>query len=69
MSMIILASSNKDKLNELISHQTSVSKERSYPLFQNLAQYYIKFQEQVFLLESRENVFKFIQKVRKEETR
>ena len=44
----------------IIGNQTSISKDQAYPRFQNLAKMYTKFQEQVFILDIRENVFRKI---------
>ena len=41
-----------------IGNQTSISKDQGYPRFQNLEKIYTKFQEQVFILDIRENVFR-----------
>ena len=57
-SLIINYENEKNAILDIIGNQTSISKEQAYPRFQNLAKMYTKFQEQVFILDIRENVFK-----------
>ena len=48
----------RNNINDIIKNQTSISKDQAYPCFQKLAKIYTTFQEQVFLLDIRENVFR-----------
>jgi hypothetical protein len=48
----------KNSIMDIIGNQTSISKDQAYPRFQNLSKMYTKFQEQVFILDIRENVYK-----------
>lgn len=48
-------------LIEIVEKKSAISKEQAYPRFENLAKMYIKFQEQSFILNIRENVFKKLQ--------
>ena len=57
-SLIINYENEKNSILDIIGNQTSISKDQAYPRFQNLAKMYTKFQEQVFILDIRENVFK-----------
>ena len=57
-SLIINYESEKNAILDIIGNQTSISKDQAYPRFQNLAKMYTKFQEQVFILDIRENVFR-----------
>ena len=58
----------KNSIIDIIGNQTSISKDQAYPKFQSLAKMYTKFQEQVFILDIRENVFrKLIEFVSKED--
>ena len=44
-------------LIEIVEKKSAISKEQAYPRFENLAKMYIKFQEQSFILNIRENVY------------
>ena len=57
-SLIINYENEKNAILDIIGNQTSISKDQAYPRFQNLAKMYTKFQEQVFILDIRENVFR-----------
>lgn len=57
-SLVQAYENEKNSLIEIIGSQTSISKDQAYPKFQNLAKMYTKFQEQVFILDIRENVYK-----------
>ena len=58
----------RNNINDIIRNQTSISKDQAYPCFQRLAKIYTTFQEQVFLLDIRENVFrKIIEFISKED--
>ena len=57
-SLIINYENEKNAILDIIGSQTSISKDQAYPRFQNLAKMYTKFQEQVFILDIRENVFR-----------
>ncbi len=48
-------------LIEIVEKKSAISKEQAYPRFENLAKMYIKFQEQSFILNIRENVYKKLQ--------
>jgi hypothetical protein len=48
-------------IKEIIDKNSPVSKEQAYPKFENLSKMYIKFQEQSFILNIRENVFHKLQ--------
>lgn len=48
-------------LIDIVEKKSAISKEQAYPRFENLAKMYIKFQEQSFILNIRENVFKKLQ--------
>jgi len=48
-------------LIEIVEKKSAISKEQAYPRFENLAKMYIKFQEQSFILNIRENVFHKLQ--------
>ena len=50
-SLIINYENEKNVILDIIGNQTSISKDQAYPRFQNLAKMYIKFQEQVFILD------------------
>jgi hypothetical protein len=57
-SLIVNYEKEKNEILEIIGNQTTISKDQAYPRFQNLAKMYTKFQEQVFILDIRENVFR-----------
>ena len=57
-SLIVNYENEKNAILDIIGNQTSISKDQAYPRFQNLAKMYTKFQEQVFILDIRENVFR-----------
>ena len=57
-SLIINYENEKNAILDIIGNQTSISKDQAYLRFQNLAKMYTKFQEQVFILDIRENVFR-----------
>ena len=57
-SLITNYENEKNAILDIIGNQASISKDQSYPRFQNLAKMYTKFQEQVFILDIRENVFR-----------
>ena len=57
-SLIINYENEKNVILDIIGNQTSISKDQAYPRFQNLAKMYIKFKEQVFIFDIRENVFR-----------
>lgn len=57
-SLVEAYENEKDSLIDIVNSQASVSKEKAYPKFQNLSKMYTKFQEQVFILDIRENVYK-----------
>ena len=57
-SLIVNYDKEKNEILEIIGNQTTISKDQAYPRFQNLAKMYSKFQEQAFILDIRENVFK-----------
>ena len=59
-SLITNYENEKKTIIDIIGNQTSISKDQAYPRFQNLAKMYTKFQEQVFILDIRENVFRKI---------
>lgn len=60
-TIIDTLSINYDKeikfLIEIVDKKSAISKEQAYPRFENLAKMYSKFQEQVFILNIRENVY------------
>ena len=61
-SLILNYENEKNAILDIIGNQTSISKDQAYPRFQNLAKMYTKFQEQVFILDIRENVFRKLYK-------
>jgi len=48
-------------LIEIVEKKSAISKEQAYPRFENLAKMYIKFQEQSFIMNIRESVYKKLQ--------
>ena len=67
-NLIMNYENEKNSIIDIIGNQTSISKDQAYPKFQSLAKMYTKFQEQVFILDIRENVFrKLIEFVSKED--
>lgn len=57
-SLIMNYETEKNDIMEIVEKRTLVTKEQAYPRFQNLSKMYTKFQEQVFILDIRENVFR-----------
>ena len=57
-SLITNYENEKNAILDIIGNRTSITKDQAYPRFQNLAKMYTKFQEQVFILDIRENVFR-----------
>ena len=57
-SLILSYENEKNSIMDIIGEQMIISKDQAYPRFQNLAKMYTKFQEEVFILDIRDNVFR-----------